>query len=210
MKFDFLSLWELTLKEALDDEGLKMLIPTKRGKLEHCFEKLPLDMQGKNLVMLMGVPGSGKSTKAEELNKYCTDIGLSSKVISLDNIVSDFLTQNIQTINFDSNMDTLKINCLQNEFNKSVDLYHVIILDGTFLSISERFLVLKTVSEYFSNIVGLFLDTNLDELQKVQTERFFKRLTDEEFEYYQGLAKQTLQSEQALTTGFDTVYIIQR
>lgn len=210
MKFDFLSLWELTLQEDLDDEGIKMLIPTKRGKLEHCFEKPPLNMQGKNLIMLMGVPGSGKSTMAEELNKYCADIGLSSKVISLDNIVSDFLTQNIQIINFDVNTDNLQINCLQNEFNESADLYDVIILDGTFLSISERFVVLKTVSEYFSNIVGLFLDTNLDTLQKVQAERFFKRLTDEEFEYYQDLAKQTLQNEQALTVGFDTVYIIQR
>lgn len=210
MKFDFLFLWELSLQEDLDNERLKMLIPTKRGKLEHHFEKLPLNMQGKNLIMLMGVPGSGKSTMAEKLNKYCTDIGLSSKIISTDNLVSDFLTQNILIRNFDINPDNFQINCLQNEFNKSVDLYDVIILDGTFLSISERFVVLKTVSEHFSNIVGLFLDTNLDTLQEVQAERFFKRLTDEEFEYYQNLAKQTLQNEQVLTCGFDTVYIIQR
>lgn len=213
MKFDFLSLWELSLQPDLDDERLQLLIPQKHGKLERSFEKLEkisLNKHSKNLIMLMGVPGAGKSTMAEKLNTYCEDIGLSCKIVSVDNLISDYFMKNNKMIDFDSDLATIQINCLQDEFNESADLYDVIILDGTFLSISERFVILKTVSECFSNIVGLFLDTNLDALQKVQAERIFKRLSEEDFEYYQDLAKQVLQEETALTVGFDIVYIIQR
>lgn len=213
MKFDFLSLWELTLQPYLDEERLQLLVPSKQGKLEHSLEKLeniPLNRHSKNLIMLMGIPGSGKSTMAEKLKKHCTDMGLSSKIISIDAIISDYFSKNIQMLNFGSDFTNLQINCLQNEFNESVDLYDVIILDGIFLSVSERFVILKTVSEYFSNIFGLFLDTNVEELQKVQADRIFKRLSDEDFEYYQMLAEQALKEEKALTVGFDFVYIIQR
>lgn len=213
MKFNLLSLWELSLQPNLDDERLQSLIPTKRGKLERSlekFENLSLSKHGKNLIMLMGVPGAGKSTMAEKLNKHCLDIGLTSKIVSVDNLISDYFMENIQMIDFNIDLATIEINCLQDKFNKSAALYDVIILDGTFLSITDRFVVLKAVSEYFSNILGLFLDTNLDALQKVQAERIFKRLSEEDFKYYQDLAKYVLQNEKALTVGFDVVYIIHR
>lgn len=211
MKFDFLSLWELSLQDDLDDERLQLLIPTKRGRVERSIETISLDENGKNLIMIMGVPGAGKSTMAEKLNNHCVEIGLSSKIISVDKILSEYFMKNISTmLDINSDLSDLQINCLQNAFNESADLYDVIILDGTFLSISDRFIVLKAVSEYFSNIIGMFLDTSLDTLKKVQDERFFKRLPEQEFEYYQYLAKQVLQEEQALRVGFDIVYIIQR
>ena len=210
MMFDFLSLWELSLQDNLTDEQLQLLIPTKCGKVERSLEKISLDMHDNNLIMLMGVPGSGKSTMAEKLNKHCAEIGLSSKIISVDNLISDYFIKNEMIIDINTDFATLQIKCLQNEFNELADLYDVIILDGTFLSISDRFIVLKTVSEFFSNIIGVFLDTNSDTLQEVQAERIFKRLSEEDFEYYQALAKQVLQEEKTLTVGFDIVYIIQR
>lgn len=214
MKFDFLSLWELSLQPNITYEQLQQfLIPTRRGILEHSlenFENLSLHNHSHTLIMLMGVPGAGKSTMAEKLNNHCTNIGLSSKIISVDDLISNYFMENILMIDFHIDLATLQFHLLQDAFNTASALYDVIILDGTFLSVSDRFVVLKTVSEYFSNIVGLFLDTNLDELKKVQSDRIFKRLSDEDFEYYLELANKVLQEEKILTVGFDVVYIIQR
>ena len=210
MKFDFLSLWELSLQPDIEDERLELLIPTKLGKVEHSLEDLSLDEHGKNLIMLMGVPGSGKSTMAEKLNKHCEGIGLSSKIISADDLTSDYIIKNLMKVDIDNDLGSIQVKSLEDAFNESADLYDVLILDGIFLSLSDRFVILKAVSEYFSNIVGLFLNTNLEELKRVQSQRFFKRISDEDFEYYQGLVKNLLQEKRVLGLGFDTVYIIQR
>ena len=210
MNFDFLSLWELSLQPDIEDERLQLLIPTKIGKIKHSLENLSFDEHGKNLIMLMGVPGSGKSTMAKKLNKHCESIGLSSKIISADDLISDYIIKNMMTVDIDNDLGSIQVKSLEDAFNESADLYDVLILDGVFLSLSDRFVILKAVSEYFSNTVGLFLNTNLEELKRVQSERVFKRISDEDFENYQQLTKQILQEERVLGLGFDTVYIIQR
>lgn len=210
MNFDFLSLWELTLRPDLSDEELKTLIPNKFGKLQEVFDDFTLSSSGKNLIMLMGVPGSGKSTMAEKLKKHCINMGLTCKIISVDNMISEYFMNNRLMLDIDTDLASIQMTCLQNEFNASADQFDVIVLDGTFLSISDRFVILKPASEYFSNIVGVFLDTSEEILREVQSERIFKRISEEDFEYYQGQVKMILEEKENLPIGFDVVYIIHR
>ena len=210
MHFDFLSLWELTLRSDLSDEELKLLLPNKRGNLEYSFDNFSLANPGKSLIMLMGAPGCGKTTMAETLKKRFHNEGLTCKIIHMDNLIHDYHLENECMVDFSTDFESLHMNCLQEKFNSAVDEHDVIILDGTFLSMSDRFVVLKPISEFFSNIIGIFLDTNIDILRQVQSERFFKKLSEEEFQDFQDQVKLILQEKHCLPVGFDIVYIIQR
>ena len=209
MKIDFLSFWELTLRPDLTDEELKNLIPSKIGNVHGAFDGVAFEKNAKSLIMLMGVPGSGKSTMAEKLKDLCEENDLTSKIISMDCILSNYIMKNRGMFDIDTDFAKIQMLGLQEEF-EDADEYDVIILDGTFLSITDRFVVLKPISNFFSNVIGVFLDTNVEELRRVQSERLFKRISEEDFEYYTQLARMNLEMEKNFSVGFDEVYIVQR
>ena len=98
MYFDFLSLWELTLRSDLSDEDLKKLIPEKRGKLEDSIENFSLNSPGKSLVMLMGVPGSGKTTLAENFKKQFPNYNLNEKITPYIALVNPGDNQDVSSL----------------------------------------------------------------------------------------------------------------
>ena len=193
----------------LTDEELKNLIPSKIGNVHYAFDGVAFEKNAKSLIMLMGVPGSGKSTMAEKLKDLCEGYDLTSKIVSMDCILSNYIMKNGGMFDIDTDFAKIQMLGLQEEF-EDADEYDVIILDGTFLSITDRFVVLKPISDYFSNVIGVFLDTNVEELRRVQSERLFKRISEEDFEYYTQLARMNLEMEKNLSVGFDEVYIVLR